>query len=129
MSLVRSTVRGIAVGACCLSLGVTTGLSTMILHSHWWGLVLGLMTTAALLRAIPSRWFRAWCVVGWGSVLVTFVPARPEGDFLVSGNAQGLGLIGGGVAVLLIGLVSGAPPRGPRLPGVSRPERRPDNVR
>ena len=98
-------VRALSVVACLL-LGVGVSVCTVLVHGYPWGLVLGLAATAATLVALPGGWWaRLPFALGWVAVLVVLTPQRPEGDYLVAGDAGGYVLLAGGAGVLAGGMV------------------------
>lgn len=90
----------------CLLLGANVSACTVLLHDYWWGLALGLATTAAVLVALPGGWWsRLPAALGWVAILAVAVPERTEGDLLISGDASGYLLLAAGVAVFVSGFV------------------------
>jgi hypothetical protein len=90
-----------------LVLGAATGIATVVLHSAWWGLLLGVVATAASLAALPPGWWsRAAFGVAW-AVTVGYFSVRPgEGGYLVSANAHGYLLLGCAMVVLAVSLAT-----------------------
>ncbi|HWJ11682.1 MAG TPA: DUF6113 family protein [Nocardioides sp.] len=102
MALLR---RGLLAALCLLG-GAAVSTCVVLLHGYVWGLLLGVVTTAALLVALPpARWSRPAFAVGWVVVLWQATTERPEGDYLVSSNASGYALLVAGMVVLVAGLV------------------------
>jgi len=94
----------VAVG--CLLGGALTGLAAVLLHGYWWGLVLGLAATAAALVALPGGWWRRLPYgVGYAGQVALLAPERPEGDYLISADAEGYLLLASAVAVLVAAMV------------------------
>ncbi|TIC86301.1 hypothetical protein E8D34_11535 [Nocardioides sp. GY 10113] len=93
----------LALGA--LLLGVGVAVCTVLLHSYWWGMALGLAATAATLVALPGGWGRAPFGAAWAVVTFVLSMSRAEGDFLVSGDLSGYLLLAAVPAVLVAGLV------------------------
>jgi len=90
----------------CLALGAVVGLSSVALHRYGWGLGLGIAATAATLVALPGGWWRRLpFAVGWTAVLGVATVQRPEGDYVIAGDAPGYLLLATGVAVLVSGFV------------------------
>lgn len=95
-----------------LVVGATVGLCVVLLHDYWWGLLLGVATTAALLVALsPTRWGRLAFALGWVTVVWRATTKRAEGDYLVSADANGYGLLAVGLVVLVTGIAGLRRPR------------------
>ncbi len=102
MALLR---RGLLAVLCLLG-GAAVSTCTVLLHDYAWGLALGVVTTAALLVALPPGWWaRLAFAVGWVVVLWQATTQRPEGDYLVSSDASGYALLVAGMVVLAAGFV------------------------
>jgi hypothetical protein len=115
----RSGAGRLAIAVLALLLGVAVGGCALLLHRYWWGLALGVAATVALLVAIPGRWWRRPpFALGWVAAVLVLGTERPEGDYLVALNAQGLLLLGAGIAVLVAG-VAGLRPPDPRKAGIT----------
>lgn len=86
-------------------LGLAVGVASVALHTEWWTLGLAVATTLVLLRALtPGWWSRLSFGIGWVLVVAMTVSPRDEGDYLVSGDAQGYLLVGLAVVVLVVSL-------------------------
>jgi hypothetical protein len=95
-----------AVAVLALVGGGVVGTCAVALHNYWWGLLLGVATTAALLVAIPGGWWRRLpFALGWFALALVLSLERPEGDYLVESSVNGYLLLGTGVGVLLGGVV------------------------
>ena len=104
-------LRGALVVPCAL-LGMVVSACTVLLHGYWWGMLLGLVTTAATMVALPGGWWaRLPFAAGWAAVLTAVTPERPEGDFLVAGDVAGYGLLAAGIVVFAAGFVGLRAPR------------------
>lgn len=87
--------------------GAVVGLAAVALHTIWWGLLLGAAATAATLYALPPGWWlRASFGVGWAATVGFLSVPRPEGDYLISADANGYLLLGLGVVVLVVSLAT-----------------------
>jgi hypothetical protein len=95
-----------AVAVLSLGAGVVVGCAAVLLHSYWWGLLVGILATAALMVAIPGGWWRRLpFALGWVAVVLLLAGERSEGDVLVAQTTSGYLLLGAGVGVLLAGVV------------------------
>ena len=88
-SVARGT--GVAVAILLLAVvGLVSGVAAVLVHGDWWGLLLGLATTAAVLVLLGGRrWARPAFAVGWVAALVAAMLPRAEGDYLVAGSLEG----------------------------------------
>ncbi|WP_309646973.1 hypothetical protein [Nocardioides sp.] len=87
--------------------GAAVGLASVALHPLWWGLLLGVVATSAALWALPPGWWlRAAFGAGWAAMAAYLSVPRPEGDYVISADAQGYALLGFGVAVLIFSLAT-----------------------
>lgn len=95
---------GVAVG--CLLGGAATALAAVLVHGHWWGLPVALAATLATLVALPGGWWlRLPYGVGWAVIVGVATPERPEGDYLIAGDARGYVLLAAAVVVLIASMV------------------------
>jgi hypothetical protein len=95
-----------AVAVLALVGGAVVGVCVVALHQYWWGLLVGVAASAALLVAIPGGWWRRLpFALGWFAIAAVLSVERPEGDYLVEQSATGFLLLGTGVGVLLGGVV------------------------
>lgn len=97
--------RRVLTAALTVLLGVAVALPAVLLHGYWWGLALGLVTTASVLVALPGGWARLPFGLTWTALVVLGSVRRPEGDYLVGGDLRGYLLLGSCVPVLLGAIV------------------------
>ncbi len=96
----------VAVAALALLGGATVGGCAVFLHDYWWGLLLGIAATLALLVVTPGGWWRRLpFALGWVAVVLLLSGERPEGDVLVRQTVNGYVLLGVGIGVLLGGVI------------------------
>jgi len=99
-------------------LGAWAALAATLAHRHAlrmsgltipWGLLLGLVTIFVVIQALTltAGGVRGavGCAVGWVVTVLGLQSSRPEGDFLVSGDALGSGFVLGGMAVVAVAVV------------------------
>lgn len=104
--------------AALLAAGALTGLAAVAVHQRWWGLVLVVGAVVATLVALPRGWWtRLPFALGFVGLLGVALTPRPEGDYLVPGNARGYGLLAVGLLAFLIAVAT--LPRPGRLPRMS----------
>ncbi len=100
------------VAALLLVCGAATALATVALHSYGWGLLLGAAATLVSLVAVGAGWSRRLAFgAGWVGVIAWVTPTRAEGDFAISSDLAGYGLLGADAAgPRLLGGHASAPP-------------------
>ncbi|MDT9594059.1 hypothetical protein RDV89_13330 [Nocardioides zeae] len=107
-------------GVAALLAGAMTGLSAVVVHSSWWGLLLAVAgTVAALVVAPAALWARGPFVLGWVGLVLLAVAPRREGDYLVAASTNGYVLLALTFGVALVGIVAVA--RGGRRANGGRP--------
>ena len=91
----------VAAGLGLLAVGAVSALAALLLHGHWWGLVLAWVAGTAAVWALPRQWWgRPAFALGWVVVLVGALFPRAEGDFLVASNWQGYAILASGLALV-----------------------------
>lgn len=94
------------------TLGVLVGAAAVVSHGRTPGLLLAVVATGATAYALPGGWGTRFAfTVGWVAVLAYALVPRPEGDYLISADAQGYVLLGLGLVLLLFGIVTLRPLR------------------
>lgn len=104
-----------AIATATLLLGGAVSLFTVALHGYPWGLVLGLVTTAVTLVALPGGWARMPFAVGWSALVVYASQVRPEGDFVLAQDFAGWTVLVAALVVVIAGMI-GARKRSPVVP-------------
>jgi len=102
----------------CAALGATVCLAGIVVHRYAvlrsglvlpWGLVLGLVTPYAVIRAVNATPVAvrgaASFAAGWLLFLLLAHRSRPEGDFLVAGDWLGTVFVLGGMAVVALAAI------------------------
>ena len=109
----------VAVLAAALA-GLVSGVAAVLTHTSWPWLALGVAAAVTALWWLPAG-PRLVFAGGWAVAVARASLTRPEGDYLVSDNAQGWTLLAFSVVVVvgaLAGTVAGAGRvRDPRIPG------------
>lgn len=73
-----------------LAVGGISAAAAVAVHGRWWGLVLAAAAVLATLVAVGAGWStRLPFAAGFGLVVLRLAIARPEGDYVLAGNAQG----------------------------------------
>jgi len=94
--------------------GAVTGLTAVAVHELVWGFVLAVVATAVTVFALPAGWWsRLAFVVGWVAMVGWLTVPRPEGDYLVSQDWQGYGVLVFGMVLFIVGLATLPRPGGP----------------
>jgi hypothetical protein len=101
----------------CFVVGAAVALAALLVHRSVapLGLLLALATTFAVpwwLRGSSRPRTAASYVGGWLVVLSFVVAGRPEGDFVLAGDAEGYAMLGAAFLLVVVGIVSLAGARG-----------------
>lgn len=106
-------LRPLLIGAALLALGLVIGTASVLVHGRGSGLLLlGITATTAVAWALPGGWWlRLPFGVGWVAVAGYASHPRPEGDYLVASDVPGYLLLGYGLALLVVCVVSVRPLR------------------
>jgi Family of unknown function (DUF6113) len=94
-----------------LLIGAVVGLASVIVHRTQfpWGMLVVLATTFAvpwrLLRSERPRTTASYAA-GWLVVVAVAVKGRPEGDYVLAGDVEGYLLLGAGLVLVVVGIVS-----------------------
>jgi hypothetical protein len=100
------------VAALLLVGGAATALATVALHPFGWGFVLGTVATLAALVAVGAGWWtRLAFGVGWVGFIAWVTPTRAEGDFAISSDLAGYGLLVLSLVVLVYSVATLPRPR------------------
>jgi hypothetical protein len=101
-----------------LVLGVTAGVAAVVVHTEAWGWPLGVAAAVATARALPPTWWaRLPFCWAWGGTVLWLSASRPEGDYLVSSDLPGYGLLVVAVVLAVLGSVGAIRGRARSLPG------------
>jgi hypothetical protein len=85
--------------------GGASGLAAVVLHAEVWGWALAVLSVLVTALALPPRWWaRLPFCWGWSAVVLWLARARPEGDYLISADRWGYGLLGVALVVAAIGV-------------------------
>jgi hypothetical protein len=100
------------VAALLLVSGAATALATVALHTYGWGFLLGAAATLAVLIAVGAGWStRLAFGIGWVGFIAWVTPTRAEGDFAISSDPAGYGLLVLALAVLVYSVATLPRPR------------------
>lgn len=89
----------------CLATGAATGLAAVVVHATTWGWPLAVATAVAATVALPPAWWgRLAFSWAWAATVLGLSVSRDEGDYLISGDLRGYGLL----AIAVVLAVAGA---------------------
>jgi hypothetical protein len=92
--------------------GAAVGLAAVAVHELWWGLPLATVASAASLVALPAGWWtRLPCVLGFALLVGWVSVPRAEGDYVISSDTRGYGLVVLTLVVLVAGIATLPRPR------------------
>ena len=95
----------VAVGL--LLVGAATAVATVAVHQLVWGFALALAAVAVAVFALPPGWWsRLAFVTGWVVMVGWLTVPRAEGDYLISQDWQGYGVLVFGMVLLVVGLAT-----------------------
>lgn len=98
-------------------LGAAVGLASVLTHGRPLGLALGLVATSLGAYALPGGWsLRFAFTTSWIAMLgVTLLP-RSGGGYLIASDLEGYTLLGFGLVLMIVGIVTVRPLRPPPPP-------------
>lgn len=74
--------------------GAASAVAAVAVHGRWWGFALATAAVLASLVAVGPGWStRLPFALGFGLVVLRLTVSRPEGDYVIAGNAQGYGML------------------------------------
>ena len=100
-------MRAVAALLVAAPVGVVSGAATVLVHTSWWALLLGLTTGLTTVLWLTGAG-RVGFALGWGLSLLRATTGRPEGDYLVSADASGWTLLICSLALVVGALVAAA---------------------
>ena len=107
---IRSRLVALSLTVLSLVVGAATGLAAVVVHSTLWGWLLAVgcvLVVAVALRPgwwTPAWWVRSLFCGAWAATVFALAAPRPDGDYLVSGDAAGYGLLVVALVMVLVGL-------------------------
>ena len=94
-------------GLLLLPVGIVTGIASLAVHDKSWAwFLLAVVGPVAAVVALPPGWPRSGFGLGWVGVLMAALLGRPEGDYVVTSTARGYTLLGLGLLLLMIVVVT-----------------------
>lgn len=90
------------VGLALVCLGAATGVAGVGFHTRPWGWWLAVVGTTAGLMALPAGLLRIGFGLGWLGMLGLATMGTPEGDWAIGQNLSGYGLLGVGLAHVVL---------------------------
>ena len=105
--MTRLTVSSVLVGLVLVPVGAVTAIASVAVHDKSWGwFLLAAAAPLAVTFAVPPGWPRGGFGLGWVGVLMVALLGRPEGDYVISSTARGYGLLGLGLVLLMLVVVT-----------------------
>ena len=87
--------------------GAATGVAAVAVHATAWGWPLAVAAALAVAFALPPAWWGRPVFCGaWAVTVFALSAPRPDGDYLVSGDVAGYGLLLVAVVMVLVGLAA-----------------------
>ena len=94
-------------GLVLLPVGMVTGIASLAVHDKsWMWFLLAVAAPMAAVVALPPGWPRSGFGLGWVGVLMAGLLGRPEGDYVVTSTARGYTLLGLGLVLLMLVVVT-----------------------
>ncbi|MER7557577.1 hypothetical protein ABTZ46_11580 [Nocardioides sp. NPDC126508] len=85
-----------------LLLGLLVGVAAVAVHPWWWGLLLALAASSAMLLALPRGASRIAYAAAWAIVVALAATPRPTGGYAVAGDVEGYLLISWAVLMIVV---------------------------
>lgn len=76
-----------------LLLGLVVGVAAIAVHPWWWGLLLAVTASSAMLLALPRGVSRIAYAAAWAIVVALAATPRPTGGYAVAGDVAGYVMI------------------------------------
>ena len=93
---------GLARGGAGLLLGLLVGVAAVAVHPWWWGLVLAVAASSAMLLALPRGVARIGYAAAWAIVVALAATPRPTGGYAVAGDVAGYLMIFWAVLMIVV---------------------------
>ena len=87
--------------------GAATGVAAVAVHATAWGWPLAVGAALAVAFALPPVWWGRPVFCGaWAATVFALSAPRPDGDYVVSGDLAGYGLLVVAVLMVLVGVAT-----------------------
>jgi len=94
-------------GLVLLPVGMVTAIASLAVHDKSWPwFLLAVAGPLAAVLALPPGWPRSGFGLGWVGVLMVALLGRPEGDYVVTSTVRGYTLLGTGLVLLMLVIVT-----------------------
>lgn len=91
----------------CLVVGVGTGIASIALHEKSWGwFLLTVVAPLSFTLALRAGWLRSSFAAGWIALVYLALQGRPEGDYAVMSTPRGYLLLGFGLLLIVVSVVT-----------------------
>ena len=101
-----------------LLLGLLVGVAAVAVHPWWWGVLLAVAASSAMLLALPRGASRIAYAAAWAIVIALAATPRPTGGYAIAGDLEGYLLISWAVLMIVVATAT-----------VARVTSRPDRAR
>ena len=101
-----------------LLLGLLVGVAAVAVHPWWWGVLLAVAASSAMLLALPRGASRIAYAAAWAIVIALAATPRPTGGYAVAGDLEGYLMISWAVLMIVVATAT-----------VARVTSQPDQVR
>lgn len=87
--------------------GVALAVATVAVYQRWWGLLIAVAATLAVMWVTPAGWTtRLPLALGFVGAIGLLTIPRPEGDYLISATGAGYAVLGLALVVLCFALAT-----------------------
>ncbi|OIJ26674.1 hypothetical protein [Nocardioides luteus] len=85
-----------------LLLGLAVGVAAVAVHPWWWGVLLAVTASSAMLLALPRGASRIAYAAAWAIVIALAATPRPTGGYAIAGDLEGYLLISWAVLLIVV---------------------------
>ncbi|MFI5624168.1 hypothetical protein ACIA03_11950 [Nocardioides sp. NPDC051685] len=85
-----------------LLLGLPVGVAAVAVHPWWWGVLLAVAASSAVLLALPRGAARIAYAAAWAIVIALAATPRPTGGYAVAGDVEGYLMISWAVLMIVV---------------------------
>ena len=85
-----------------LLVGLLVGVAAVAVHPWWWGVLLAVAASTAMLLALPRGASRIAYAAAWAIVVALAATPRPTGGYAVAGDLEGYLMISWAVLMIVV---------------------------